>query len=432
MSDYTKARVLLINEETGEMLTELEIITSSREVLYSNSNPTTKRIGNIPEGSTFENVSVGEILDNILYPYKEACITKVYLANDDASITNNEPVDVYKQTGSIVEPTILYADVLIGSAGETKGIVNIHREDGTIEVFTMTVKAAAGFLYKFAFELSSIDVNSKIEFIVDDGVTSYSSPFINYHFVDPIYVGWCDPDMLTNGKISDEDITEIKSYFEDKISVQSETLETRFSGACDQRAMLMNVDYTTHSRMSPCILIPSVYGHLTGVVDLHGLNIISTYTFKNIELLVTPNRKVSYNVYISKEAFFNDNAIIGEIIYTFKPNVTNVNPSTFSENGVPILAPFDMMVSEPIDCRSVVDTYEDLVTISNPYDGLITFVKEKDMFYKYYNGSFKVFSIGGSCDCEGSVTSGSAGISFIDGTVAYLKIKEITDEEDVE
>ena len=64
-----KVQIQLLNEETGEVIEDVTPLTEAESVVYSNPTPTVSPHGGIPAGSTFDNVSVKKMLDDILYPY---------------------------------------------------------------------------------------------------------------------------------------------------------------------------------------------------------------------------------------------------------------------------------------------------------------------------------------------------------------------------
>ena len=55
----------------------------------------------------------------------------------------------------------------------------------------------------------------------------------------------------------------------------------------------------------------------------------------------------------------------------------------FIKHGTKIVSPFDALSNFPIDTRTVVEEYDDLNSLENIYDGLISFVKNEKAFYKY-------------------------------------------------
>lgn len=63
-----------------------------------------------------------------------------------------------------------------------------------------------------------------------------------------------------------------------------------------------------------------------------------------------------------------------------------------NNNGVIISAPFQSTVAQPIDTRFVVETIVDRDAIDTKYDGLIVYVKEESIYYRY-NESTNSWSI---------------------------------------
>ena len=75
-----KARVQLLNPDTGAVITEVDILTTGSCVSYVNDHATISDFRGIPAGTTFsegDNVSVTDVLDKILYPYQEMEIESI-------------------------------------------------------------------------------------------------------------------------------------------------------------------------------------------------------------------------------------------------------------------------------------------------------------------------------------------------------------------
>ena len=67
---------------------------------------------------------------------------------------------------------------------------------------------------------------------------------------------------------------------------------------------------------------------------------------------------------------------------------------TFS-GGIGIATGFKLQDPQPIDDRMSVDTFTDLATLPNKYDGLTTYVKDEKTHYKYNGVSWELLSSGG-------------------------------------
>lgn len=70
-----KVQIQLMDERTGEVIEDVTPLTEAESVLYTNPTPTVSAHGGIPAGSTFDNVSVKKMLDDILYPYTKPTVS---------------------------------------------------------------------------------------------------------------------------------------------------------------------------------------------------------------------------------------------------------------------------------------------------------------------------------------------------------------------
>ena len=67
-----KARVQLLDPNTGAVIAEVDVLTSAPVVAYVNDNRTVRDFRGIPAGTSFteeSETSVQDILDDILFPY---------------------------------------------------------------------------------------------------------------------------------------------------------------------------------------------------------------------------------------------------------------------------------------------------------------------------------------------------------------------------
>ena len=93
-----KARVQLLDPDTGKVIAEVDVLTSAPVVAYTNDNATVRDFRGIPKGTTFketEEKTVQDVLDDILYPYTKPEIS---------FITDNEGNQITEDTILYVEP----------------------------------------------------------------------------------------------------------------------------------------------------------------------------------------------------------------------------------------------------------------------------------------------------------------------------------------
>ena len=100
MDGLKKVQVQLLDAESGEVLEDVNPLTDAGCVSYSNDTPMVSAHGGIPAGTTFDNVPIKKVLDDILYPYTKPTIS--FAANPGGGI---------KEKGAVLENVALTATI---------------------------------------------------------------------------------------------------------------------------------------------------------------------------------------------------------------------------------------------------------------------------------------------------------------------------------
>lgn len=130
-----KVQIQLMNEETGEFIEDVTPLTEAESVLYTNPTPTVSAHGGIPAGSTFENVSVKKMLDDILYPYTKPTVSLT--ANPAAAIMEKgASVESIKLTANITKKSEDIKKVEFTKDGAVVGTISSPKAGGGAETYT--------------------------------------------------------------------------------------------------------------------------------------------------------------------------------------------------------------------------------------------------------------------------------------------------------
>lgn len=387
MSSITqKVRIILLDEDTGKEISEVDALTSADVILYTNQNPIPKDIGNLKAGTTFEKTSISDILDNILYQYSPVEIKNVETDNPSLPKSFNKDENISIENGTIV-PSFKYSLLFrAGSESVVTCSINVHYINKNTYKAVTQFETSIGNSYKAEFIVPEITTDSIVEVSVYDGVNTVKAPSIKYTYINPIFVGFADPKILNNGELVYSDVDLIYDYFMNLISTNNPQLEKRLVEIkTNQEALVMNVDYVNKAKLNPVILIPESWSKVSSISDMHGNNITNSFTFiSGINLKLYGNETTPYIIYMCRQTFSVDSKIVGGIRYNF--DTLSVDTSELGTK-VGILDGFDVYSDSPIDSRFKVATYGDLLKITNAYKGLLTYVEDIDTIFKY-NGTW--------------------------------------------
>jgi hypothetical protein len=236
------------------------------DITYTNPNPTTKAVGGIAVGSTFQNKTIQEMFDALLYPY---------IAISGLSLTTN--ISGAKEKG--VTLTI------------TKVKPNYTR--GSVAVNSYKLYSNSNYTNEIASnntggEISGLNITSGVVYArISDETTTLSASFaINY--VDPIFWG-----------IADKNETPTSS----QIVGLTKVIEAKGN---------KTYNFTTVGKQHPIFAYPASYGNLKSILDSNGYEYIDDFQKYTINVAVASGT-VSYNVYIQKKE-----VILNAFSFTFK------------------------------------------------------------------------------------------------------------------
>lgn len=375
MSEVTgleQARIQLLDEKTGEVLKDVDVLTNANSVSYKLDKKITTGIGNYQEGSIIGETDVKNVLDNIFLGYKKPEFVSFSVLNN----TDLNNIDIFKdntiivENGTKVESFTINANFKSGSRPILNCIIKYIDNNGNVTTQNSQIECSTSTSYQIQFQVDSFTKNRSIQIILDDSVNTVQSGLISFKFINPIFVGYCDKDLIGTN-----------SYFDNLIS-DGTYLEKRVYEKSDQRGITINKTIS----LNPCILVPSnTWSTLNNITDVNGLNIFKHFTqVTNIDIAIG-STNVKYTGYISNNKYNPADKSLKGLSYNFN---SPISMSGYSGSGVPLISGFDILYSVPIDNRFIVNSYKDLSNVLNPYNGLMTYVKATKTFYGYYNGAW--------------------------------------------
>ena len=379
-----KARVQLIDPDTDIVLAEVDVLTSAPVVSYINDKKTVKDFRGIPAGTSFaeaNQVSIQDILDDILFPYTEP---EIEFITDNNSNHITEDTTIYVERFTEVRPFFITANILAGDKDSLTITLKIYDEStGTTTSQETSVKVTPGSVYKYQQSVEKFNFDTKLQITVSDGTSTVASALISYKFIYPVFVGYCDLNEILDdtGVIIDD--AKASNYFNTLIRNNSPLLEERLVPIQDIRGMnISNVLYES-TKLHPCILYPNTWNKVESITDANEDDITGSFMYNaNVPIKPDPTvtSNVQYTVFANRNEYYVQLAAVGEISYNFIPGKGSLD---HIEEGVPSLTGFDILCKLPMDLRTVVDTYEDLFAIEYPYESLTVYVKEDKTFYRY-------------------------------------------------
>lgn len=380
-----KARVQLLDPKTGAVLAEVDVLTSAAVVSYTNDKATVKDFRGIPAGTSFkesDEVSVQEVLDKLIYS-DEVPVIEYITDNNSTQITEDHTNLL--ETYETVRPFYLTSKINVGTAESlTITLKRYNQQTGQTISQESNVKVTPGSSYMYQREVDVITDNTKLQLMVTDGTNTINSPVISYEFTYPVFVGYCDLSEIVSDD-SDELIDEAKAgnYFNTLIRNNSSLLEKRVVPISNLKGFSIQDVLYHNKKYHPCVLYPVTWNKIEAIVDANEDDITGSYIYNSL-VAIKPNQDVTgdvrYTAYVSRREYYVQLAAAEKIEYRFKAGRGSLD---HVEEGVPSLTGFDVLCKLPVDLRTLVDTYDDLLNIEYPYDGLVTFVKAEKSFFKY-------------------------------------------------
>ena len=241
------------------------------DIIYTNKKPVPVAIGGINAGDTFENISINELINKLLYPYVAPTLSSsntnltanTFKYGVSQEITN-VVVKIKKGTNNIKNIKLLFNSNEIGNSSEfieSNGIITcnfsnisyIFNTDGTLKIT-----------------------------IIEENDKKINVNLQSYKFVYPSYVGKSTKAL---SELTADDIT----------SSLSEIVSSKITS------------YTYElTRERAVIAYPADYGRISQIKDSNGFDVTNTFAYKNFII-----NGISYH------AYGNDPSTVESITYKF-------------------------------------------------------------------------------------------------------------------
>ena len=245
------------NWQTGDLITSERMnniedgismaLSKEANVTYISDKPSTVAIGGLPLGYTSDGISIVELIDNMLHPYKAPSIS--------LSIT---PSNTLYELGATISSLTLKATITQGSNDITS---LIFLKDGSPLPSTSNPTLTQ----------SNIRNNVTYSAYVSDNINRINSNSINIKFINPIYIG----------SLSEVNSTNIKAMTKKIVNVGSQSYT-----------------YTINNKKM-CIAFPSGWT-LRNIIDPNGFDITQSFIKETINIYCLDGNSKPYTVYSSE------------------------------------------------------------------------------------------------------------------------------------
>ena len=245
------------NWQTGDLITSERMnniedgismaLSKEANVTYISDKPSTVAIGGLPLGYTSDGISIVELIDNMLHPYKAPSIS--------LSMT---PSNTLYELGATINSLTLKATITQGSNDITS---LVFLKDGSPLPSTSNPTLTQ----------SNIRNNVTYSAYVSDNINRINSNTINIKFINPIYIG----------SLSEVNSTNIKAMTKKIVNVSSQSYT-----------------YTINNKKM-CIAFPSGWT-LRNIIDPNGFDITQSFTKETINIYCLDGNSKPYTVYSSE------------------------------------------------------------------------------------------------------------------------------------
>ena len=245
------------NWQTGDLITSERMnniedgismaLSKEANVTYISDKPSTVAIGGLPLGYTSDGISIVELIDNMLHPYKAPSIS--------LSIT---PSNTLYELGATISSLTLKATITQGSNDITS---LVFLKDGNPLPSTSNQTLTQ----------SNIRNNVTYSAYVSDNINRINSNSINIKFINPIYIG----------SLSEVNSTNIKAMTKKIVNVGSQSYT-----------------YTINNKKM-CIAFPGGWT-LKNIIDPNGFDITQSFTSETVNIYCLDGNSKPYTVYSSE------------------------------------------------------------------------------------------------------------------------------------
>lgn len=382
-------RAQFLNKETGEAVSDAEILTHADCVSYTNKTKLVKDKLGFVKGETVD-TNLEDIVDRVLYPYYAPEFVSIEnvsaLEEFDRYIT--EDTTVVKEKGTTVNNFKLAVKIMAGSNAIVRCTL-IRIQNNTREVIENKIITINPGQYNILdFNIIGFYTDTEYFFEVSDNENVVESVRIKYEFALPIFVGYAKDGLLDPTLGNDE----LNTYLNNLIGLSDRVQKRLVNLNTEQLAFFDPV--IDKDLLCPFILVPLKWNSLAKITDINGVDITKFFGINNNIILHTSSENTyseGYCLYIAKMPVDSKakTRYLRGIMYTFAYDENWRNVSAEGSQSE-IITGFDVLTHGPIDNRFVKESYDDLAYISKPYEGLIVYIKNIKTYYKYNGSAWEV------------------------------------------
>lgn len=375
-------RIQFLNTETGEPVSDVDVVTGADCVKYINENPIIKEGLGFKKGESVD-TDLEKIVNALLYPYYPPEFVNIQnisaIQDYDTYITKD--TKTVKEKGTTVKKFDLAVTVMAGSNILVRCSL-IRFQNNTKEVIEdKQLRIMPGESSTLDFRVPAFSNDIEYYFEISDNKTIVQSVKLDYEFALPIYVGYAKHNLL-DPALKNEKLNE----YLNALITQTDRVEKRIvSINTPQRSFYDVVD--TDEPLCPFILVPLRWNTMMEIEDINGMDITRFYGNNNYVLLDTNATNTDYEGYVLYVTRHPVDAryktrYLREITYKFADDKSWKDSKTANQQ-TEVLTGFDVLTQTPIDSRFVKESYDDLAYISQPYEGLVVYIKNIQTYYRY-------------------------------------------------
>lgn len=262
--NHTHTAREIITDKYHQFVTEEEKNNWSLGSRYNKNIPTYVEHGGIPIGTTFNNKTLQEMFDMILYPYVSPTVSAQVLTPGNGGTY---------EIGTLVSVTKIRVNATIKSNNLTK----IDIVEGSNIIATKTDGVSKGGTFDFVLNIAVRTNRYFTAKVYDDTGAVVSKNTGTFTFVHPIYHG----SLSTDKTPTQEEIKALTKH------IESKGTKTYSFTANNQRFVFA---------------YPKSYGTLSAIYDQNNFNVTSTFTIYTVPIQCLDGSTVDYYVYVSDKS----------------------------------------------------------------------------------------------------------------------------------
>lgn len=375
-------RVQFLNAETGEVVSDVDIVTGADCVKYINENPIIKEGLGFKKGESVD-TDLEKIVNELLYPYYPPEFVSIRntssLPEFDKYI--EEDTKVYKEKGNKINKFNLAVTVMAGSEIMVRCSLIRYQNNTREAIENKQIRVTPGESATLDFAVPGFTNDVQYFFEISDNKNTVESVKINYEFALPVYVGYAEDGLL--------DPTLPIEYINNTLNgliKKTDRVEKRLVEINSPQKAFFDI-VPDKNLLCPFILVPLKWNNIVKIEDTNGMDITKFFGHNNYVQLYTDSNNTDYEgyvLYISRKPVDSKakTRYLRDITYNFAYDLDWKDTASEGEQ-TEVITGFDVLTTGPVDSRFVKESYDELAYISKPYEGLVVYVKNIETYYKY-------------------------------------------------